>query len=247
MLMKKLGIFCWSPQGIFTGECGTALDHGIVAVGYGTENGTDYWIVRNSWGSSWGENGYIRMERNMADAFSGKCGIAMEASYPIKNGENPSKTYLSFGTAGEKISSAWNVFRIYLGQEGKWEKGVKAKEWWLCSKLPSWFIILATHSMPSFPSWSNRLRWSYLCLSYDNYCKYHLICPKLWLSFTLISSVTPVSIRPVAFFEFLLVGSELSFNKLFYCWRTLDQPSVKFKVVFYCFDFWALFVIQVKK
>ncbi|CAI8617021.1 unnamed protein product [Vicia faba] len=76
-------------SGVFTGRCGTALDHGVAAVGYGTENGKDYWIVRNSWGGSWGEADYIRLERNLASSKSGKCGIVIEPSYPIKNGRNP--------------------------------------------------------------------------------------------------------------------------------------------------------------
>ena len=74
---------------MFTGRCGTSLDHGVVAVGYGTEDGgQDYWLVRNSWGAGWGETGYIRMARNVS-ARAGKCGIAMEASYPVKTGPNP--------------------------------------------------------------------------------------------------------------------------------------------------------------
>ncbi|XP_059647820.1 cysteine proteinase mucunain-like [Cornus florida] len=75
-------------SGVFTGHCTQQLDHGVVAVGYGTEDGKDYWIVRNSWGPNWGESGYIRMERNI-NTKTGKCGIAMEASYPTKTGQNP--------------------------------------------------------------------------------------------------------------------------------------------------------------
>ncbi|KAM7500738.1 hypothetical protein LguiA_025152 [Lonicera macranthoides] len=69
-------------SGAFTGECGTDLDHGVTAVGYGTtSDGTKYWLVKNSWGTSWGDSGYIMMERDVA-AKEGLCGIAMDSSYP---------------------------------------------------------------------------------------------------------------------------------------------------------------------
>ncbi|KAJ7545492.1 hypothetical protein O6H91_09G122600 [Diphasiastrum complanatum] len=81
--------FQFYKGGVFSGTCGTNLDHGVAIVGYGTDQGKDYWIVRNSWGPTWGEKGYIRMHRN-AGVSSGLCGIAMTPSYPIKYGANPS-------------------------------------------------------------------------------------------------------------------------------------------------------------
>jgi len=76
--------FQFYSGGVLTSSCGTQLDHGVLCVGLGTDGGQQYWKVKNSWGSGWGEAGYIRLCRNCGANASneGQCGLLMSASYP---------------------------------------------------------------------------------------------------------------------------------------------------------------------
>nr|BBD74167.1 Ficin 1c [Ficus carica] len=89
-------------SGVFTGPCGTKLDHAVVAIGYGSENDVDYWLVRNSWGN-WGERGYIKIQRNVAEP-AGKCGIAMHSTYPVK--KTSTKPYWAYEVDAEMVALA---------------------------------------------------------------------------------------------------------------------------------------------
>jgi len=76
--------FQFYSSGVLTKACGTNLDHGVLLVGYGTTGGLDYYKVKNSWGSSWGMNGYVLLGRGPSyNGNQGQCGIQMDPSYPV--------------------------------------------------------------------------------------------------------------------------------------------------------------------
>jgi len=69
-------------KGVISSVCGASLDHGVLAVGYGTwTDGTDYWKVKNSWGASWGMDGYVLLKRGKGG--DGECGLLKQPSYPV--------------------------------------------------------------------------------------------------------------------------------------------------------------------
>ena len=78
--------FQFYHKGVYKAKCGDKLDHGVLLVGYGydDEQGMGYWKIKNSWGPSWGEDGYIRIckdcDRNHGE---GQCGVLMCPSYPV--------------------------------------------------------------------------------------------------------------------------------------------------------------------
>jgi len=79
-------VFQHYTSGVLTDDaCGQKLDHGVLIVGYGVEKGlfgsTEYWKVKNSWGDSWGDKGFIRIARGKSAGY-GECGVREMASYP---------------------------------------------------------------------------------------------------------------------------------------------------------------------
>lgn len=73
--------FQFYSGGVLTQNCGTKLDHGVLLVGYGTEDGQDYWLVKNSWGPAWGDHGYIKLARGLSQE-GGECGILLSPTFP---------------------------------------------------------------------------------------------------------------------------------------------------------------------
>ena len=76
------GSFMLYKGGVITTNCGTLLNHAVLIVGYGRDaaSGMDYWIIKNSWGTAWGEGGFFRLKRTTGDGLSG---INNAVSYPI--------------------------------------------------------------------------------------------------------------------------------------------------------------------
>ena len=101
-------VFQFYTSGILNSKtCGTNVNQGVLVVGYGTESNQDYWIVKNSWGSTWGEQGYIRIAKQ-SGINAGICGIAMAASFPTSiKSQLISEKSQSKSNINEESSGEW--------------------------------------------------------------------------------------------------------------------------------------------
>lgn len=107
-------------SGIVTTGCGTQLDHAVLAVGYGSDNGKDYWLVKNSWATSWGDNGYIRLARGDGSS-KGVCGILDNAMYPVIKTfpASSNKEKLATSQFKEGVALLYQGLDRSLGQNGE--------------------------------------------------------------------------------------------------------------------------------
>jgi len=78
----KMVFQTYSTGVLSSSKCGTNLDHAVLVVGNGTEDGQDYWLVKNSWNTTWGDQGYIKLAK---DSSSGTCGVQLDPQLPSTN------------------------------------------------------------------------------------------------------------------------------------------------------------------
>jgi len=83
--IEVINKFYYYTGGIFeSAGCGTSLDHAVQIIGYGSDSTGAYWLMKNSWGTSWGDGGYFKFERKTASTkWSGTCGVLLQGAYPI--------------------------------------------------------------------------------------------------------------------------------------------------------------------
>jgi len=142
--------FQFYSKGVWSRGCGKSVDHGVLVVGFGSENGKDYWNVKNSWGPFWGENGYFRLARGKAER--GECLLLSEPSYPVVTNVSappsppgPSPQPLK----GEPLHYMWNKGKCVDLVDGNLTNGNKLQIW-DCNGSPSqnWYYeIGGTHGM----------------------------------------------------------------------------------------------------